>query len=199
VRIEGALRAMLARFRVEERANPHQFNMMFTEAEFAQRVSESKRRRADVLGFSALLELNTGVPFTLTDAELAGLAPEQYFPVFVDRVKRVAPDLDPAVLDRIYRQYFGLQVPAQQQYPLGRYDGDVLLIELDGPSGGLLYAQLRPHVPRLRVSRIKVGRPSALNPALASALSGGLRDHYLCMRNDDFVSGLAAELETALQ
>ena len=49
------------------------------------------------------------------------------------------------------------------------------------------------------MSRIKVGRPTALNPALASALSGGLRDHYLCMRNDDFVSGLAAELETALQ
>jgi len=198
VRIEGGLRAMLARFRAEARANPHQFDMMFTEAEFAQRVSESKRRRADVLGFSALLELNTGVPFTLTDAELAGLAPEQYFPAFVDRVRRVAPDLDPEVLDRIYRQYFGLQVPAQQQYRLGRYDGDVLLIELDGPSGGLLSAQLRPHVPRLRVSRIKVGRPTALNTALASALTGGLRDHYLCMRNDDFVSGLAAELETAL-
>jgi hypothetical protein len=152
-----------------------------------------------VVGFSALLELNTGLPFGFTDAQLAPLDPEQYFPAFLQRVREVAPDLDLQFVERIFEQYYGLQVPAQQCYRLQPYDGDVLLIELDGPSKGLVSAQLRPHARRLRSRRLKVGPQSERNAAVSRVLSTGLRDHYLCMRNDEFVASLAAELEGALR
>jgi Thioesterase domain len=195
VRLEGWFRAKLARLRTADGVATPPFDLTVTETEFARRVCDSKRSRADVLGFSALLELNTGEPFALTPAELSSVGPDQYFPAFLARVKQVSPDLDPVIVDRIYSQYFGLQVPAQQRYSLGRYDGEVLLIELDGPSSGLVSAQLQPHAPRLRVSRIKVGRPDKLRPALAGTLSASLRDHFLCMRNDQFVRELAEALE----
>jgi enterobactin synthetase component F len=199
VRLSGWLRALISGMRQDGAADAAETVASFSAEDVDQRIRVAKLSKADLMGFSALLELNTGTHFAMTDADLSSLNPEQYFPAFLQRVAQVAPELDPQVVDRIYSQYFGLQVPAQQGYRLRRYDGAVTLVEIDGPSRGLVSAQLRPHVRRLRVARLKVGPTSHLRQALARSLSRGLRDHYLCMRDDVFVTGLAAELENTLK
>jgi hypothetical protein len=173
-------------------------DLSFNADEVAQRVREAKRGKGDLISFSTLFELNTGARFALKNEDLAALDPDQYFSAFLAHVTRVAPELDPALVDRIFCQYYGLQVPAQQKYGLRSYDGEVLLVELDGPSRGLVQVQLLPHVRKLRTRRLRLGKLTERDQALSRALSGGLRDHFLCMRNDDFVAQLATELESAL-
>jgi amino acid adenylation domain-containing protein len=199
VRLAGWLRSLLHNYTSRDESDEAGADLVFTSEQVTERIRQARRSRGDVVGFSALLELNTGLPFGFTDAQLAPLDPEQYFPAFLQRVREVAPDLDLQFVERIFEQYYGLQVPAQQCYRLQPYDGDVLLIELDGPSKGLVSAQLRPHARRLRSRRLKVGPQSERNAAVSRVLSTGLRDHYLCMRNDEFVASLAAELEGALR
>jgi len=153
------------------------------------------RSVTDVASFSSLLTLNTGVPFTISRAELAKVDPERYFPTFLERVRQVAPEFDVATVTRIFEQYFGLQVPAQQGYPLRRYDGRMLLVEVDDASRGLVTAQFRPHVRQLRVRRLKVAATlSKFDETAMQGLSASLRNHFLCMRDDRFVTALAAEL-----
>ncbi len=74
----------------------------------------------------------------------------------------------------------------------------MLLVEPQGSGCGLIALQLRPHVPNLEFRAIRVGPPDARVAAIAGALSHRLREHYLCMRDDRFVTSLGAELDRAL-
>ena len=140
------------------------------------------------------------MPFAVSRDELAKLDPERYFPAFLERVKQVAPEFDVTTVTRIFEQYYGLQVPAQQGYPLRRYDSSLLLIEVDDASTGLVTAQFRPHVRQLRVRRLKVAAAnSAFDESALRGLSASLRNHFRCMRDDQFVAALATEIETALR
>ena len=198
VRLAGWLRALALRVRPGDGSGARETNLPFDADEVAQRIRESKRGKGDLIAFSTLFELNTGARFALKNEDLARLDPDQYFTAFLAHVTQVAPELDPAVVDRIFCQYYGLQVPAQQKYSLQRYEGELLLVEPDGPSRGLVQVQLLPHVRKLRTRRLRLGRLTERDQELSHALSGGLRDHFLCMRNDEFVAQLATELESAL-
>ena len=168
--------------------------------QFQRRVHEALRSTTDVASFSSLLTLNTGVPFAVSREELAKLDPQRYFPAFLERVRQVAPEFDVITVTRIFEQYYGLQVPAQQGYPLRRYDGRMLLIEVDDASQGLVFAQFRPHVRQLGVRRLKVSAATAaFDESALHGLSASLRNHFRCMRDDQFVAALAQEIETALR
>ena len=53
---------------------------------------------------------------------------------------------------------------------------------------------------QLRVRRFKVSASTTqLEDAALQGLSASLRNHFLCMRDDEFVAALATELETALR
>ena len=112
----------------------------------------------------------------------------------------MAPEFDVETVTRIFEQYFGLQVPAQQAYPLRRYGGSMLLVEVDDTNRGLVSAQFRPHVHQLRVRRFKVSAStSTLEDSALQGLSASLRNHFRCMRDDRFVTDLAAELDASMQ
>lgn len=198
VRLEGRLRVLLNGWRRGDGDAGSDVDIPVTEPDFRARVQASKRSLSDVVGFSVLLELNTGLAFGLSASELSRVDPDLYFATFLDRVKHGAPEVDLEVVDRIFCQYYGLQVPAQQQYRLQRYDGHVVLYETDGPNSGILAAQLRPHVSDLRVVRLRLGKRSEETRELVRELPEGLRDHYLSMRDEEFVRRLALDLEILL-
>ena len=200
VRLLGWWRSRVMRHRRDEANDATAIDIPASDEQFSRRVHESMRSVTDVASFSSLLTLNTGVPFTISRAELAKVDPERYFPTFLERVRQVAPEFDVATVTRIFEQYFGLQVPAQQGYPLRRYDGRMLLVEVDDASQGLVSAQLRPYVSQLRVRRFKVSAStSQLEDSALQGLSASLRNHFLCMRDDRFVTDLAAELDASLR
>ena len=199
VRLLGWWRSKFMRLRQDAADDAMPVDIPASAEQFSRRVQESMRNATDVAGFSSLLALNTGVAFAISRAELAKVDPERYFPTFLERVRQVAPEFDLATMTRIFEQYFGLQVPAQQGYPLRRYDGGMLLVEVDDASQGLVTAQFQPHVSQLRVRRLKVSAStSKLEEAALQGLSASLRNHFRCMRDDQFVTALAAELEASL-
>lgn len=151
------------------------------------------RDRGQVLALSSLLELNTGLPFALAESDVPVSPTADHLAVLLSRLRQVAPEIDPATIEAIAMQY-GLQVRAQQLYRLRRYDGPVVLFEPSGRHAGLLPAQLRPYVRDLRVVTLDVGPPDGRTRKLAANLSPSLLDHYLSMRDDRFVAGVAAEL-----
>ena len=200
VRVLGWWRSMLARLRPDAAQDSGAVEIPVSAEQIQRRVHEALRNSTDVASFSSLLTLNTGVPFAVSRDELAKLDPERYFPAFLERVKQVAPEFDVATVTRIFEQYYGLQVPAQQGYPLRRYDSSLLLIEVDDASTGLVTAQFRPHVRQLRVRRLKVA--AATSAFDEAALRGTVRqpaESLPCMRDDQFVTALATEIETALR
>ena len=196
VRVVGRLRAAMLRFRRPEATSFDGVDLPLSAAELARRVHNARRSPNDVAAFSSLLALNTGVPFAIGGADLAGLLPEHYFPEFLERARKVAPEFDTGTVTRIFEQYFGLQVPSQQRYPLRRYDGRLLLVELDDGGRGVIAEQFRPHVRELAVRRLTVDESSVqADLSVLHGLSPGLRKHFLCMRDDGFVRQLAATLE----
>jgi thioesterase domain-containing protein len=196
IRLEGWWRARAAASVAAAEAGPVEIPV--SAAQFGERVLRARRNRSSVRAFAALMQLNSGMPFGISESELSALPPERYFPAFLDRVRNAAPELDTGAVERIFDQYEGLQVPAQQAYPLHRYEGRVLLVEPEGSGCGLIKLQLRPHVPHLEFRAIRVGPPDARVAAIAGSLSHQLRGHYLCMRDDRFVASLAVELDRAL-
>ena len=200
VRLLGGWRSMRARLRPDAAQDSSVVDIPVRTEQFQSRVQEALRNSVDVAGFSSLLTLNTAVPFAISREELTKLDPEHYFPAFLDRVRQVAPEFDVGTVKRIFEQYYGLQVPAQQGYPLRRYDGRMLLVEVDDANKGLVSAQLRPHVSQLQVRRLKVSQStSKLEDTALQGLSASLRNHFRCMRDDQFVTALAAELDALLR
>lgn len=166
--------------------------------EVERRSAQARTDKGHILALSALLELNTGLPFTLDDRELSRAPADQYLPLLLARVRAVAPDVDPATIVNIAIQYY-VQSRAQHSYRLRRYQGNVDLFEVEGPFQGLVAAQLRPYVRKLRVFGVAVGAQSERTRQVAERLSRPLRQHYLSMRDDAFVGKLAEALEPLLR
>ena len=118
--------------------------------------------------------------------------------LLLDRVKSLAPDVEPESIERMVIQYY-LQTRAQHLYRLQRYDGKTVIFEPEGPYEGLLFAQFKPHVKDLRVVALKLGPQSERTRAIMTSFSEGVRAHYLSMRDDEFVRELARELEPLLR
>lgn len=165
--------------------------------EFRQLAASATRDAHHLKVFSALLELNTGLPLALDDAAFSGVAPEAYMGILRSRVADLMPDIDPSSMERIAMQY-AVQVRAQHAYELRTYDGPVLLVEPATRYTGLLKAHLRPHVRNLRVRAIELGEPSQRTRAITEQF-GALEAHYRSMRDDRFVEGLAREVDPLLE
>lgn len=198
VRLAGWWRSVNGSGRREgERPGGNDFAI--TTEDFSRRAAEIRRDAKVMKDLSSLFELNTGLPFALTDAEFAGLAPEQYLEAFLARVRQVTPDVDSGTVERILLQYYGLQIPATHFYRLRNYDGKVVIFEPEGMQAGLLAAYFRPHVRNLRLHRLPVGPPSERIEFACRNLSRSLRTHYRSMRDETFVAALAAEMAPLLK
>jgi thioesterase domain-containing protein len=167
-----------------------------TQEQFEQLAWEGTHDRGHILTLSALFELNTSLPFALSDADLAGKTAGEYLGVLQERVRQLTPEVEVSHIERIAIQY-KLQLRAQNYYRLRRYEGDVLLVEPEGPYGGLVATQLAPHVRRLRALRLTVGPPSHRIESVCSTF-GRFATHYRTMRDDSFTRGLAKVLSDAL-
>ena len=170
----------------------------FNPQQFRELEAEVNAHKEHILQLSALLELNTGLPFALTTAELSALEPDQYVDALLAKIGKVAPDVDAATIRRLVVQY-QLQVRSQHRYRIGWFDGTLVLFDPDGPHHGLLASQFRPHVHRLLVRRAALARPSDRTRELAERFPSALRSHFLSMRDDAFVQSVARELEKLLQ
>ncbi len=169
------------------------------QAEVDQRASAARRDRKIMQDLSSLFELNTGLPFTMTDEDFAGRAPEEYLACFLARVRAVTPDVDPDAVERILVQYYCLQIPATHFYRLKPYDGRVELFEPEGVQVGLLGAYFRPYVRDLRLRARPIGEPSERVELACRNLGRGLRAHYRSMRDETFVASLCAAVEPLLR
>jgi len=170
-----------------------------TEEQFLRCAAQARKNKVHMVGLSALLELNTGLPVALTDMELSQVEPNQYLAVLLARVKAVAPEIEAGTIENIAIQYYCLQTRAMQAYRLQRYEGKVVIFEPDGPDKGLVAAQFRPYVRNLRVRFLKLGGQSERTRTVSERFPKGLRLHYLSMRDDEFVTRLSEELEALLQ
>jgi len=167
--------------------------------ELEERSSVARGDRKIMMDLSSLFELNTGLPFTMTDADFSGLDPAQYLSAFLSRVRQVSPDVEPETVERILIQYYCLQLPATHFYRLGRYDGRVEIFEPEGPNVGLLAAYFRLNVRDLGLHVLEIGEPSARTREVCENLSRSLRIHYRSMRDDTFVTNLAVRLGPLLK
>jgi hypothetical protein len=174
-------------------------NQVGTKDEFLRCAAQARTNKSHIAGLSALLELNTGLPLTLADADLSHVEAEQYLAVLLARVKTVAPEIEPSAIENIAIQYYCLQTRAMQDYRLRSYQGKVVIFEPEGPDQGLVSAQFRPHVRNLRVRYVKLGPQSERARTVSECFAEGLRPHYLSMRDDEFVRTLAEELEGLLE
>ena len=198
VLLAGWMRLPILGWRRDGDKSARDNNATVTQDQFLQRTHECRRNAQNIIGFSILLELNTGLPFALAASDFSQARPEEYVSVLLARVRDVSPDVDPETIERILLQYNCLQIPAQHAYSLHHYDGQVILFEPDGPHRGLLASLFRPHLSKLRVVNLKLGKPSDRTRAVARGLPGALHPHYLSMRDGEFVKGLAEELEALL-
>ncbi len=198
VRLEGWWRWVTGAERRSAR-NAGDNNFAITSEDFLRRSADIRCDKRSMLDLSSLFELNSGLPFTMTGADFEGKAPDQFLATFLARVKEVTPDVDPAVVERILVQYYGLQLPATHRYRLKNYEGKVLICEPAGPHVGLLSAYFRPHVKHLRLRTLELGEPSERVRLACQNLSRSLQAHYRSMRDDVFVAALAAEMESSLR
>lgn len=197
VRLAGWIRvpalAVLRRVRPTEVRNDHSLS----DEEFAAIAEHNTRTMGHLLSVSSLFELNTGLPFTLTEADFADTAPEAYMDVFQSRVRSLIPEVDPDSIERILIQY-GLQIGAQHAFELQPYDSPVLLVEPATRYSGLVKILLRPYVGDLRARTVRLGPPAERTRTISERF-GALEAHYRSMRDETFVQGLARELDPLLQ
>lgn len=165
--------------------------------EYRQLRAEAIQARGRLMAIAALMELNTGLPLDLSDAEIPTQPPESTLRALQDRVARLMPGVDAETIERIAIQY-PLQVRSQQSYVLRPCDAPVLLVEPVTPYAGLLESQLRPYLARMRAVRLELGVADERVRAI-SARFGALEPHYLSMRDDKFAAALARELDLALE
>lgn len=196
VRFGGWLRLpvirLLTAIRRAEARNDH----TFSPREVSEITEAAVTRKGHLLTLSALLELNTGLPFALAEEDFQDLSPDRYLEVLLARVRDLTPDIDPSMIERIAIQY-NLQTRSQHAYRLSPFDGPTLLVEPESHYAGLVEAQLRPYVPNLRKRTFALGPVSSRTGDITERFRR-LRPHYLCMRDDTFVRALARELDAAL-
>jgi amino acid adenylation domain-containing protein len=183
--------------RDSERAGDNDFRM--SAAEIERRIVAVRQDRKVIKDLSSLFELNTGLPFALSDSDFAGREPAQYVDVLLERVKAVTPDVEPATIERILEQYYCLQLPATHFYRLKTYDGRTEIFEPAGLQEGLVGAYFLPYLKDCRIRILNVGAPSPRVQQACENLSRSLRTHYRSMRDDRFVAELAAALEPLLK
>ncbi len=198
VLLGGWLRLLVPRWLRDSGRSARRNDHALTKEQIAAAAKADRTNKENILVVSALLELNTERPFALGAAELSTLEPEQYLGALLSRVKSVAPEIDPQMIENVVTQY-NLQVRAQHRYRVQRFDGNAALFHPAGPGAGLLAAQFRPYLRNLRVRAIAVGTPSERTRRLAEAFPAGIRSHYLSMRDEPFVKALAAELGRLLR
>ncbi len=170
--------------------------VMPSEEEVARLAAGATRDSGHLQNFAALLELNTGLPFMLTEADFAGVPPDDYLRVLTGRVASLMPEVDAAAIERIVVQY-QFQVRAQHAYELQPYDGRVLLVEPKTRYRGIARAHLRPYVRNLQARAVSLGEPSERIRTVIERF-GAIESHYRSMRDDRFVAGLAREIERVL-
>lgn len=188
-RLRGAIPRWLRRNGHATRVN----DFAFTNEQVRQMETRAKTSRQPILGLAALMELNTGLPLALTQDDFAGLEPEHYFDALLNRVASIAPEMGTETIDKIASQY-PLQVRAQHRYRLQRFDGNVALFDPDDPYQPLVEAQFRPYVRQLAAHRVPLGPLPDRARELSRCFPEAMRSHYLCMRDDTFVDGLARAL-----
>ncbi|HEX9631414.1 MAG TPA: AMP-binding protein [Gemmatimonadales bacterium] len=159
-------------------------------------MEEARLDRNHMLAFSALLELNTGIRYTIEPSAFDGVPPEGWLGVLQEHVRTVTPEVEAESIERILVQY-PLQFRVQNCYRVRPYDGQVFLVEPVTWYTGLLRAQLRPYVRHLQATVLDVGEPTERQRELAGRF-GALGTHYRSMRDDRFVGALARELDARL-
>ncbi len=164
---------------------------------YERTARDTVRSKAHLLALSTLLELNSGLEFSLAESAFDGVSAEQYLDVLQARVRELSPEMDAAMLERLVVQY-QLQVDAQLNYELQRYDGQVFLAEPISRDAGLPALQLRAFAKDIETHTLPVGEPSARTRTL-TARFGALGTHYRCMRDDEFVRALAQRLDSRLR
>lgn len=147
-----------------------------------------------LIQFAALIELNSGLPFALSESDFAEKRPEQFIDVLNAQFAKLMPDVDQEAVVRILTQY-QLQIRAQHAYRLRPYDGPTVLIEPASRHAGLLRALLTPYTTRLCARTIALGN----TPPAAAYNFGTLDAHFRCMREDSFVGELAEYLDSLLR
>lgn len=168
-----------------------------TAEQLGQLSARAKTNKSHILSLSALLEINTGLPFALDRKALSSLEPSQYLGALLEKIRSVAPEIDPQSIANIVVQYY-IQARAQQTTRLQPFDGEVVILEVAGAHSGLFAAQFAPYVGSLRVFAIKVGRWDDRTTEVAGHFGPSIRSHYMSMRDDVFVKGLAEELDRLL-
>jgi len=195
VRLAGRLREpALRRIGTPEPEAPE---TRLSREELARASEEALRSPGHLASLSALFELNSGLPFTLTEADFEGVEPDRRLDVFAERVRERMPEVERESLERIVIQY-GLQIRAQHSWRPSRYEGRVLLVEPRTPYAGLTASLLRPYLRDLRAVKVPLGTPSDRVREI-TARFGALVPHYRSMRDETFVAGLARELDAELE
>lgn len=197
VKLGGWLRLALPRWLRDSGRSARANDFVLGNEQYVQAATSSTTSKNHILIVSALMELDTGLPLALTDAELSQVAPARYLDLLLERVKVVAQEIDPGMIEKIIVQY-NLQVHAQHRYRLQRYDGKVVIFDPEGPYNGLLAAQFRPYVRTLEVRTIPLGETTARTRVLAESFPARIRSHYLSMRDNTFAKRLADELTALL-
>lgn len=197
IRLAGRMRRpMGGLLRLLAERNPGQ-GLSLSAEEVRQLSEEAIQARGRLMALATLLELNTGLPLDLSDVEIPTHPPGNVLRTLQERFVQLIPGVDAQSIERIAVQY-PLQARAQQAYVLKPFDVPVLLIEPTTPYGGLIEDQLRPYLNQLRAVRLELGAANARVSAITKRF-GPLAPHYLCMRDDKFVSSLARELDQALE
>ncbi len=197
VRAAGWLRVPLVRLREGLRREVPENDHRFPPSEYEALTRELTSKREHLLNLSRLMELNSGLPYALDEEAVGNPDSADWMDLLREKVRAVSPEVDVDSIERIAVQY-QIQVRTHHAYQLSRYDGEVLLVEPRSRYSGILAALLRPYVARLTSRQIALGEPSERVRELTSSF-GGLTAHYRCMRDDQFVAGLAALLEPRLR
>ena len=197
VRAAGSLRRILPYRGRSRGSSPGANDFALTREQFRQFATRVRTSREYILDLSALLELNTGLPFAMSDSELEQVQPERYVDALLEKVRSTAPDVDTQTIEKLIVQY-QLQVKSQHHYRLQPFEGTLVLFDPDGPYHGLLALQFRPYVKRLVVHGVALANAIGRTGELAERFPGPLRSHYLSMRDDRFAQNVARELEKLL-
>ena len=197
IRLAGLLRvpglAALRAFHIGKMRNKN----TLSKKAFRQLSHDATHSRNHIAAIAKLLELNTGLPFTLDEVELSETAPDGYLAVLQTKFKALMPDVDPTSIERLVIQY-ALQVKTQHAYELRSYSGNLHLFEPATQYTGLLEALLRPHARHLKSRALDLGSPSQRTRDITEQF-GPLEAHYRSMRDEVFVRSLANELSSLLK
>lgn len=189
----GRARALLPHRHAGSSRAPDGDDFRFTPAQFHDFEARARTDRTHVQQLAALMELDTGLPFALTDAELGRVPPTEYLDALLAKVHTLTPEVVPATIATLVVQY-ALQVRTQHRYRLRWLDAPVVLFEPDGPHCGVLAAQVRPWVRRLAAHRVPMTAPTARVRELARYFPDAMYPHYFCMRDDAFTQTVAQQL-----